>query len=217
MRKKIYALTAVVLMTGIMATACAPKTDAGAATTAAETTAAETTAVETTVPAETGDIAGETDAACTVPTDETLDRIHDAVQMAYGENYIPNMPYDTTALEEVFGVDAGWYDAVIAEGPMISVQVETFVGIKAKPDKVKDVAAALEAYRKDQIENAMQYPMNMVKLEASQVVTQGNYVFFVMLGSADEAEEAKGEEAALASAKKNNQIAIDAIDEFFKK
>lgn len=65
---------------------------------------------------------------------------------------------------------------------MISVHVETFVGIKAKEGKAGDVAKELEAYRKKQIEEAVQYPMNMTKLEASQVITHGDYVFFVMLG-----------------------------------
>ena len=54
---------------------------------------------------------------------------------------------------------------------MISVHVETFVGIKAKEGKAGDVAKELEAYRKKQIEEAVQYPMNMTKLEASQVIT----------------------------------------------
>ena len=88
--------------------------------------------------------------------------------------------------------------------------------IKAKEGKAGDVAKELEAYRKKQIEEAVQYPMNMTKLEASQVITHGDYVFFVMLGGADMEAEEQGADAALKSAKENNQIAVDVIAGFFK-
>lgn len=214
MRKKIYVLAAAAVMTGIMMTACAPS---GGATepvteavtekpTEAETTAAETDGTET--PADKAESGGASDE---VSTDETLNKAHEAVKAAYEDNYIPNMPYDATALKEVFGVGSELYDSFIAEGPMISVNVETFIGIKSKEGKAADVAAALEGYRKKQLDEAVQYPMNMVKLQAAQVVTHGDYVFFVMLGAADPAEEEKGEDEALESAKKNNQIAVDAL------
>lgn len=237
MRKKIYLMTAAAVMTGIMVTACAPKKDAGSETSASTeqtTGGAETTeADETSDTADTADTADTDDTAGTddttkedgaagnntdenVSADETLNKVHDAVKAVYGENYIPSMPYDTVAMEELFGVKADWYDAVIAEGPMISVHVETFIGVKAKPDKVKEVSSALEAYRKTLIESSVQYPMNIVKVEASQVVTYGDYVFFVMLGFAEEGAEAEDEKAALESAKKNNQLAVDAIEAVFK-
>lgn len=202
MRKNKYILLAAALTAGVMMTACTPKAETGKEETTVESTVAETIVEESTESA-TGEIL----------QDETLEKVHDAVKKAYGDNYIPNMPYDTTALTEVFGLDPELYDAVIAEGPMISVNVETFIGVKAKEGKSKEVAEALEEYRRKQLEEAVQYPMNMVKLEAASVVTKGDYVFFVMLGSADEAEEVKGEKEALESAKKNNQIAIDVIDE----
>lgn len=202
MRKNKYILLAAALTAGVMMTACTPKAETGKEETTVESTVAETIVEESTESA-TGEILQE----------ETLEKVHDAVKKAYGDNYIPNMPYDTTALTEVFGLDPELYDAVIAEGPMISVNVETFIGVKAKEGKSKEVAEALEEYRRKQLEEAVQYPMNMVKLEAASVVTNGDYVFFVMLGSADEAEEVKGEKEALESAKKNNQIAIDVIDE----
>ena len=58
--------------------------------------------------------------------------------------------------------------------------------------------------------------LNMTKLEASQVITHGDYVFFVMLGGADMEAEEQGADAALKSAKENNQIAVDVIAGFFK-
>ena len=205
MRKKIYVLAAAAVMAGVMMTACASKSTTEPTTEAVTEapTQAETTEAESN---------GNSDEAS---ADETLNKAHEAVKAAYGDNYIPNMPYDATALKEVFGVSAELYDSFIAEGPMISVNVETFIGVKSKEGKAADVAAALEAYRKKQLDEAVQYPMNMVKLQAAQVVTHGDYVFFVMLGAADPAEEEKGESEALESAKKNNQIAVDALAELF--
>ena len=77
------------------------------------------------------------------------------------------------------------------------------------------MAQHLNDYRDSQLNGAMQYPMNLPKIEASQVVRHGDYVFFVMLGTPSEEAEVQGEEAALESAKENTQIAIDIIDGFF--
>ena len=209
MRKKIYMLAAAAVMTGIMATACAPKN-------AAEAETVISTEEETLESTESTDVTGDAAGDLEAVTDEKLTQIHDAVKEVYGDAYIPSMPYDAAALEEVFGVKPDLCDAFIAEGPMISVHVETFIGIKAKEGKAAEIAKALTGYRDSQIQSAVQYPMNMVKLEASQVIEKGDYVFFVMLGSADESAEEVSEEAALESAKADNQKAVDVIDGFFK-
>lgn len=145
----------------------------------------------------------------------SLDEIHAAVKEAYGENYIPSAAFDEQGMKELFGINSDLYDSFIAEGPMISVHVDTFVAVKAKEGKGEEVAQHLNDYRDSQLNGAMQYPMNLPKIEASQVVRHGDYVFFVMLGTPSEEAEAQGEEAALESAKENTQIAIDIIDGFF--
>lgn len=224
MKKRLYLLAAIAAMASI--TACAPKSE--------EQTTPQTTieaSQEDTIESaeeegnsETGETPSEEEAPeqgseinqGAESTDETLNQLHSAVKKAYGEQYIPSMAYDETMLEEMFGVKKDWYDAYIAEGPMISVHVETFIGIKAKEGKTGDVAAALESYRKSQLESGVQYPMNLPKVEASQVVTHGDYVFFVMLGGADLDAEEQGEDAALQSARDQNQIGIDVINSFFK-
>ncbi|MBS5065980.1 MAG: DUF4358 domain-containing protein [Hungatella hathewayi] len=145
----------------------------------------------------------------------SLDEIHAAVKEAYGENYIPSAAFDEQGMKELFGINSDLYDSFIAEGPMISVHVDTFVAVKAKEGKGEEVAQHLNDYRDSQLNGAMQYPMNLPKIEASQVVRHGDYVFFVMLGTPSEEAEVQGEEAALESAKENTQIAIDIIDGFF--
>ena len=98
----------------------------------------------------------------------------------------------------------------------ISTFVETFIGVKAKEGKGDDVEKALTEYRERLVGDTMQYPMNVSKIQASQVVRHGDYVFFVMLGGPDDAAMEQGDEAALKSAEENNKIAIDVIDGFFK-
>lgn len=145
-----------------------------------------------------------------------LEKIHTAVKEAYGENYIPSAPFDEQGMKELFGINSDLYENFIAEGPMISVHVDTFVAVKANEGKGEEVEKHLNDYRESQLNDAVQYPMNLPKIEASQVVRHGDYVFFVMLGSPSQEAEEKGEDAALESAKENNQIAIDIIDGFFK-
>ena len=58
--------------------------------------------------------------------------------------------------------------------------------------------------------------MNISKVQASEVVRHGDYVFFVMLGTASEESQEQGEEAALQSAQEENKKAVDAINAFFE-
>ena len=101
------------------------------------------------------------------------------------------------------------YDEIVAEGPMISVHVDTLIIVKAKSDRVEDVRTALENYRETQIETGMNYPMNIPKLQASEVVVYGNYVCYIMLGVIDDSLTDEGE--MLAAFQEQNKIAEDAI------
>lgn len=149
-------------------------------------------------------------------TDVDLADVLEAVKQAYGDDYIPSMDYDEQAMKDLFGISEDQYEAFFAQGPMISVNVDTLIGVQAKEGQADAVEQALEDYRKTLIEDSMQYPMNMVKVHASEVVRYGDYVFFVMLGTPDMEAEEQGEEAALESAKQNNQIGVDAIQGCFR-
>lgn len=168
-------------------------------------TEAETTAeTETTEAAENG----------AQNQDETLNEIHTALKEMYGEMYIPSMSFDETMLAQVFNVDPAWCEAYIAEGPMMSAHVDTFVGIKAAEGMADSVEKSLLEYQEMLIENSIQYPMNQLKVEASQVVRQDDYVFFVLLGQIP--MDIEDEEAGLQAAKDSNQEAVDLINEFFE-
>ena len=145
-----------------------------------------------------------------------LEDIHTAIKEAYGENYVPNNAIDAEMLEALTGIKADQYTEFFAEMPMISTFVETIIGVKASEGNADKVEEELNAYRDMLVNDTMQYPMNVSKIQASQVVRHGDYVFFVMLGAPTEESMEEGDEAALESAKENNQKAIDVIDGFFK-
>ncbi len=165
---------------------------------AKETTAQETTAQETAAAA-----------------DVSLDDILSTIKEAYKDNYMPDSPIDSQVLNDVMGISPELCESYVAEMPMISTFVETFIGVKAKEGKGADVEKALTEYREYLLNDTMQYPMNVSKIQASQVIRHGDYVFFVMLGGPDDDAMEKGDEAALKSAEENNQIAVDIINGFF--
>lgn len=147
---------------------------------------------------------------------ETLDSILNSIKEAYGDTYAPNMQMDSQMLEDLTGITPDQYTAFVAEMPMISTFVETFIGVEATEESADAVEEALNSYRDSLLEDTMQYPMSIPKIQASQVVRHGSYVFFVMLGAADDAALEQGEEEALESARENNQKAIDIINEAFE-
>ena len=171
------------------------------ATTAPSATETETTTAES--------AAAETEA----PVD--LDQLLEDIQAAYGEDYIPSMEYSVEELENIFGLAPDLYDEAIAQGPMISINIDTFISIKANSGKGEEVEQILMDYRQDQIDNSLQYPMNLPKLYSSEVIRYGDYVFFVMLGTPTEESLDQGQDEALVSAKEKNQVAIDIINEAF--
>ena len=146
---------------------------------------------------------------------EDLDKVVLAIKEAYGENYYPSMAMDAALLEEIVKVKAEDVVEFFAEGPMMSFQVDTLIVIVAKDGKVEDVKNALEDYKYYLEHDAFNYPMNMPKVNASQVIVKGNIVAFVMLGKADERSEAS--EAEYASyAQAQVQLGVDALLEALK-
>ncbi len=138
------------------------------------------------------------------------------IKKAYGEDYIPDMEYDDIFITDTLGLSKDDYEEIVAEGPLVSFNIDTLIAVKAKSGKGDVVFERLNAYRDYLINDAMMYPTNAVKIQASQVVRHGDYVFFVCLGVVDMATEEQGEEAILQEAKDNTKIAVDVIDGFFK-
>ena len=144
-------------------------------------------------------------------TEKILQQIKDA----YGENYLPNAPIDSEILESIYGISPDMYVEYVGESPMISVYVDTVLIVKAASGKQGDVKSALEAYRTSQIEQSMMYPMNVAKVNASKVETEGDYVAFLMVGQIDEREDATDDDRA-AFAEEQVKIAVDVFHNYFK-
>ena len=144
---------------------------------------------------------------------EKLTAARDAVAEAYGENYLPEMPLDAEMLEAIYGVAPDMYDEALGEVPMISAQVDTLILIKAKEGRAADVQAALEAYRTYQLEEGMNYPMNVPKIEASEVLVYGDYVCYLMLGTID--MDIEDEAEMLTAYQEQNQIGKEVLEQQF--
>ena len=147
--------------------------------------------------------------------DVAVSDIRDAVAAVYGENYLATMPLDAEMLEMNYGITADMYDEFVAEVPMMSAHVDTLVVVKAKVGQTEAVKAALEAYRKDQVENGFHYPMNVPKVQASEVVVYGDYVVYIMLGTTENVEA--DEATLLKEYQAQNQLGKAAIEELLTK
>lgn len=150
--------------------------------------------------------------AATLPT---IAELHTAVKDAYGEDYLPSTAYDEKAMAEVVGVNMDNVEEFVAEVPMISNHVDTFIAIKAKEGKADDVEKELNTYRDKLVSDTMNYPSNLAKIQASKVVRNGDYVFFMMLGAIDENMDASEADAAK-FAEEQIKKGTDAIENLFK-
>lgn len=144
-----------------------------------------------------------------------LDKIHTAIKESLGEDYTSNRELELEELEGIVGVKGSDMESYIAEAPMISVGVDTFIAIKAKEGKADIIEEGLNKHRKYLVEDSMQYPMNIAKVNASEVIRHGDYIFFLMLGKYDDREEATDEER-LEFAKGEIKKVEDVVNKFFE-
>ena len=149
----------------------------------------------------------------------TIKKLHSAIKDAYGENYVANMSLTNEEINQRYGLSSSWYTAAVSDIPMMSAHIDTLVIVKAKNAKTKKkIKKKLLEYQNVQINDTLQYPMNLLKAQASRIYTKGDYVFFFMLGFIDSAlEETETEENQIAAYKEQNQIAVDTVKELFAK
>lgn len=138
------------------------------------------------------------------------------VKETYGDDYVPSMEIDEETLSSLYGLSMDNVAEFYGEMPMMSTHVDTFVAIQAKPGKGADIAKEMNAYRDSVVNSEAMYPMNVAKVNASEVVVEGDYVFFVMLGAFDESAESS-EADALKFAQEQNKIGVDVVKSFFNK
>ena len=135
-----------------------------------------------------------------------------AVAAEFGDNYWPNMDIPEEYLSETFGISADLYEEYVAQMPMISTNVDTLIIVKAKEGSEQAVEDAMNAYYKVNTENAMQYPMNLGKVQAAQIKTFGRYVGCVQLGADVMTQMEEGDAAVIAHCEQENARALDVIE-----
>ena len=141
---------------------------------------------------------------------QEMEELKAAVVEAVGQDgYWPEMAMDAEMAGVTYGLTADLYEDYLAERPMISANVDELVIVKAKEDKVDEVEAALNAYREANVNDTMQYPQNLGKIQASQVEKIGQYVIFTQLGGF--AIDSEDEEEVIKLCQEANQKAVEAI------
>jgi len=142
---------------------------------------------------------------------EEMQGIKTAITDSLGENYWPDMPLDATMLQDMLGIAPDMYEDYLAEMPMISTNVDTLVIVKAKEGQADAVEEALTAYRESKVNDTMQYPMNVGKIQASKVEKFGNYVCFVQLGADTMSAAEQGDEAVITQCQEVNEQVLEII------
>lgn len=146
--------------------------------------------------------------------DDTLSGILTDVQTQYGDSYLAAMALDTESISGLYNITPDMYEFGFVNVPMMSAHVDNFWGFKAAEGKFEDLKAAVTGYQ-DMLKNDfMQYPSNVPKIQASQVVTYGDYVFLVMLGTIENMEQ--DEAGLLADYTAALQPALDIIAGYFE-
>ncbi len=148
--------------------------------------------------------------------DVDINEVANKVKEAYGQDYIPDMEYDKVDLEVTFGIEEDMYDAIVAEGPIVAFNIDTFIAVKAKEGMADKVEKALENYKEYLINEGALYPANVCKIQAAKVLRYGDYVFFTCLGVIPQSMSDKSDEEIVDYAKEQNQKSINAIESFFE-
>lgn len=162
---------------------------------------------------ETGAGKGDPSGAENEGWSEEMAALREAVAAKLGDQYCPDMPIPAEMLEMTYGLTPDMYEDYMGETPMISAQVDTLLIVKPAEGQADAVEEALRNYRTDLVENSLQYPMNLGKVQASAVDRAGDYVCFVLMGGAMEGVDEDDEEAQIAYCQEINQSVLDLIAE----
>ncbi|MBQ8248471.1 MAG: DUF4358 domain-containing protein [Clostridia bacterium] len=142
---------------------------------------------------------------------------------------MPISEYITSELVNIYGIQTEWAEDVLLQKAASITSVDAFMIVKPTDGNKENVVSALEAYKEYSLNDAFQYPTNLPKIRAAKIVEQGDYVFFLMVGSIPDellyaeidyenlsedeiaAEQARIDSEQENAAADNNQKAIDAI------
>lgn len=148
-------------------------------------------------------------------TDISVDEILTAIKDAYGDDYLPNVEIGAELLELEFGLTSDMIEDVVAEQPMIGVHADRVVVVKAAEGKADDVEVALTNAKDNKINDTLQYPMNLAKINSTKIVRHGDCVVFLLVGAINESESSN-EEELMQFAENEVQKGVTAINNLFK-
>lgn len=209
-KNKILTVCSLLAVSVVLLTACGKKNNGNTG----ENT--ESTTPQTS--SQAGNNTGNTLAESTEPAQESsLMYLRDAVAEALGEDYWPDSVMEPEYVQDLYGLKPDMYEDIFVETPMIGTNVDTLIIVQAKKDRVEDVEKALNTYREGEINNTMQYPMNIGKVQASRIETIDNYVLFIQLGGSSVDAEEEGEEKVMELSREQNEKALEAIRQALEK
>lgn len=142
---------------------------------------------------------------------EKMVELRQAVVDALGDNYFPQTALPMEFLEG-FGLTADMCDDFFGEMPMISTNVDTLIIIDPAEGQEEAVETALTSYRENLVNDTLQYPMNVGKIQASEVKVIGDYVCFVQLGGDVMAALEIGDDEVIKHCQDQNALAIQALE-----
>ena len=142
---------------------------------------------------------------------EEMSALRAAVVEELGDEYWPNSEMPAEYMESTFGLTSDMYEDFMGEMPMISVNIDTLLIVKAAEGQADAVEEALINYQKNLKENTMQYPQNLDKIQASKVERIDNYVIFALLGGDVTGVDEQGSDAVIVYVQEQNQRALDVI------
>ena len=143
------------------------------------------------------DTAAPESSAAAVPT-ATAEEVFAAIDAAFVEQFgelgatgaISNMPMDVDdmTLSEKFGIDPAIVESYKGQIAGMMTNCDMLVVVKAKEGQIDAVVAGLEKGKADQTAQFEFYPVagNDLRLEASKIVTNGDYAALLMVGVIDE-------------------------------
>jgi hypothetical protein len=119
----------------------------------------------------------------TPPVNVDIEDIVSAIKDEYKDDYAPSMEYDEDYMVERLGIQKAWVEAFFGEGPLFSMSSDEFIIIKASAGNVDKVLAAMQEYQRYLKEESFQYPMNMPRVQNAELVSNGDYVAFILVGA----------------------------------
>lgn len=156
----------------------------------------------------------------------SIEDIKTTLQNTFGDYYLPGGQLDKESFGEMVGLDSDMYTDFLAEIPMMGFHADRLFVVKANDSAA--VKGVFEEYVRVQVEDALQYPMNLPKWENNVVIYErdGFVILAVLGGYTDEMVEddgkmtpeqidAKNAEIQVNYYKAQNEKCIAALDALF--